>query len=147
MANCGASPREPQVGADARCDEREPHRERRPKGQVKALGECHGDEEGKAEGNEDEHLPGHPRDGGEVGCTQVHEGVYGEDHQGHGEDHVGYSRITTCYLADRDDEKPCDDTVHDEFDHGSRWYASAPPESPRARRLPTAWSAPRSNQA
>jgi hypothetical protein len=40
MPKGGASPREPQVGADARCDESKPHSERRPKGQVKTLGEC-----------------------------------------------------------------------------------------------------------
>jgi hypothetical protein len=116
----GALPREPQIGADTRCYERESDSERRPESQVKAIGECHRDEEGKAERNEDKHLSSHPRNRDEVGRTQVHEGVYGEDHERHGQDHVCYAGIPTCYLADRDDDKPRDYAVHDKFDHG--WW-------------------------
>src|SRR6478736_3453223 len=116
-------PSEPQKGADARCDEREPRSERRPKSQMKAFGKCHGEEEGKAKRNEDKHLSSHPRNWGEVGRTQVHKGVYGEDHERHRQNHVGYARIPACDLADRNDDESCDDTVQNEFDHGGRHFS------------------------
>jgi hypothetical protein len=85
---------------------------------MKAFGECHWQKERKAKWDENEHLSRHFRDGCEIARTQVHEGVYGEDHERHGKNHVGCARIPTCHLADRDDHKPCDYTVDNEFDHG-----------------------------
>ena len=87
---------------------------------MKVGGERQRDEEGEAEGNEDEHLPSHFRNGSEVWRPQVQEGVDGEDHQRHGQDHVGDAGIPTSDLADGDDDEPGDHTVHDEFDHARR---------------------------
>ena len=52
--------------------------------------------------------------------ARVQEDVDGEDHQRHGQDHLGDAGRPTSDLADGDDDEPGDHPVDDEFDHARR---------------------------
>ena len=51
------------------------------------------------------------------GNPVVNDRVDRENHQRHGEDHVGDAWIAASDLAYCDDDEPGDHTIHDEFEH------------------------------